>query len=460
MYFKILEAVFRPVITLREKFHPWRIAVPVTLFILLISFAATDLRAYAGELDDLMGRLVVSTSPSRRQWLISTILYRIAQMKDKSPDAAVNAYRELIAMLPENKEAHYRLGYLLYSKGKYDEAVSVLEDAVSIDDKDRYILDTLAYSLMKSGRFEEAVECFEKLSDQEPENPFPVINMGHCFMNSGKIDAAISAWEEAMELLDEGPRKAELQKIISNAKESKATGKDVTLTETRWFMVEFPGDSHYDMGAITLDFLNEVFLQVTSDLRFRPQHKIVVVFSPSTEFHEKHNAKSWVYAFAKTGKIYMPLKAGYADIEWMKGVLAHEFTHVIFNLMVNSIHPLWLNEGMAVFQESKASFGDPYVLSAHRKKVFDEMIVKAGREPDLETLSFSSSEDELDEITLCYVASYLAVRYLVEKHGIEILNRILIDMGQGMSAKKSIENITGMSFEGFQKSMYKWARGL
>jgi hypothetical protein len=97
---------------------------------------------------------------------------------------------------------------------------------------------------------------------------------------------------------------------------------------------------------------------------------------------------------------------------FLENVLPHEMGHIIFREMVgfnNPAVPLWLEEGVACFQEKKRSFNKA-ALAAR---------VRSGNFLTLERLnginSLSSSPDA--EVSLFYTESYSLVRYLIADFG-------------------------------------------
>src|SRR4029453_7919241 len=61
-------------------------------------------------------------------------------------------------------------------------------------------------------------------------------------------------------------------------------------------------------------------------------------------------------------------------------------------------------------------------------------------------------------LQFAYYESSLAVEFLVEKHGVETLNRVLVDLGAGMPINESLARYAG-SLESLDAPFANYARG-
>ena len=97
---------------------------------------------------------------------------------------------------------------------------------------------------------------------------------------------------------------------------------------------------------------------------------------------------------------------------FLDNVLPHEMAHIIFREMVgfnNSGIPLWLEEGVATYQEQNSSFNNTNLAN----------IIKQGNFIDLDSLSRLdiSSQKDKEKVELFYAESYSLVRYLIAVYG-------------------------------------------
>ena len=78
-------------------------------------------------------------------------------------------YRAVLARNPECWMAYNNLGFRLLSKGRFDEAIAQLEQALRIDPGDAEAHNNLAIAFWREGRLEEAISQFEKALQIEPD---------------------------------------------------------------------------------------------------------------------------------------------------------------------------------------------------------------------------------------------------------------------------------------------------
>lgn len=133
-----------------------------------------------------------------------------------------------------------------------------------------------------------------------------------------------------------------------------------------------------------------------------------------------------------------PAAQGPSLTSW-ESVLWHEFCHVVTLEITGNRLPRWLSEGISVYEENLAQPGwgqrmDP----EYRKRIL------AGKFAPLGQLSsaFLAPESPQD-LQFAYFESALAVEYLVEKHGLERLKRVLMGLGAGQAVNEALEQHVG-----------------
>jgi tetratricopeptide (TPR) repeat protein len=169
-----------------------------------------------------------------------------------------------------------------------------------------------------------------------------------------------------------------------------------------------------------------------------------------------------------------PAAQGESPSNW-QSVLWHEFCHVVTLEKTNNKMPRWLSEGISVYEErlKNPSWGQSMTPQ------YRQMIL--GEEWDRETVgpSDSGTADPSEVVTVdgptvppfhgptvlltpvselssaflrppspahlqfAYFEASMVVEYLVEKHGIATLNRILEDLGMGLTINETLQRHAG-----------------
>jgi len=136
-----------------------------------------------------------------------------------------------------------------------------------------------------------------------------------------------------------------------------------------------------------------------------------------------------------------------------EATLWHEFCHVVTLNKTNNKMPRWLSEGISVYEERQADKTWGQTMTP----TYREMVLGDGFVP-LSRLSgaFLSPPSPL-HLQFAYYESSLAVEYLVEKHGLETLKRVLVDLGAGMPINESLARYGG-SLDALDADFAEYAR--
>ena len=142
-------------------------------------------------------------SSSPKDWMLHQ---KLAQLLEQSTNSAVQAraveeWRQVIALVPFDPEAHYELGVLLDRIGQAEEAETQLQFALKLK-RDYYpsALNALGLVLARQDRLPEAVEKYEKAIQLKPNFAGALANLGTALDRLGRKTEAKARFEEAMRL--------------------------------------------------------------------------------------------------------------------------------------------------------------------------------------------------------------------------------------------------------------------
>jgi tetratricopeptide (TPR) repeat protein len=122
-----------------------------------------------------------------------------------------------------------------------------------------------------------------------------------------------------------------------------------------------------------------------------------------------------------------------------QATLWHEFCHVVTLQKTKNKMPRWLSEGISVYEERQTnpSWGQSMTPQ------YREMILGDELTPVSQLSGAFLSPGSALHLQFAYYESSLVVEYLVEKHGIDVLKRILVDLGVGISINDALLRYTG-----------------
>ncbi len=396
-----------------------------------------------------------------RQMLAELLLQKALSMRGQAMTEIEPLLFEAADLAPDSFVVPFVWGDLFFGLRNFEGAIGKFEQALSLNPDHLDSLMKLGISQMNSLKYEDALSQFDKARKQIPNDFSLLYCTGRCHFELRDFDRAIEAWEEALKQAPDKKSAQAVQQLILQAKEQEASTGGGTRDENQRFIVHYAGNSQQDIGEVTMEVLEEIYDQVTSDLGYKPDIQINVIFFRTEEFYELNKAGSWVGAMARGEKILVPLRQGYSDMSSVKGILAHEFTHVIVNLRTNNRCPVWINEGLAVYQEFQATFGDPTRLRSDYERFFNKVMQGTRAFGGLRDINLNPAQGAYGEhIPLGYLQSYLSMRFMIERYGWQGVDALLGALGQGEGLDGALTAASNLSFAEFEREFNDWLKGL
>ncbi len=131
---------------------------------------------------------------------------------------------ELLKRMPDDAGVNNDLGYLYADQGKrLEEAEAMIRKAVSEDPENSAYLDSLAWVLYKRGKYEEALRQMEKaISIARRSSPDGTLfdHLGDILFRLKRFDKARAAWSEALEHVEPGKSGEKLTSSIKTKLEN------------------------------------------------------------------------------------------------------------------------------------------------------------------------------------------------------------------------------------------------
>ena len=140
---------------------------------------------------------------------LCALLVGVAQGQDKSSDQ-----KRAEAAAQQNAR-----GAALLKEGKFEEAVTVLQQAAEAAPKSAVIQANLAYAYDRQGRTDDAIGAYRKLLDLEPANAIARNNLANLYSKQGLYD---DATRELEDLVQRDPTNATAKANLESALKNKA----------------------------------------------------------------------------------------------------------------------------------------------------------------------------------------------------------------------------------------------
>jgi hypothetical protein len=139
-----------------------------------------------------------------------------------------------------------------------------------------------------------------------------------------------------------------------------------------------------------------------------------------------------------------------SDLEWGRGAIVHELTHVLVGHLTFSCLggvPTWLNEGLAVYSEGK--------LDDASQQQLDDAIKN---DTLLTVRSLSAGFSEVpSKAYLSYSQSYSIVKFLIETYGEDKMTMLLTSLRDGATIDDALMNTYRFDVEGLEDA---WRKGI
>lgn len=175
------------------------------------------------------------------------------------------------------------------------------------------------------------------------------------------------------------------------------------------------------------------YFDVGNDLKYFPDSKTVIFFYSYDNFRNIFKTPSIVRAFYD-GNIHIPLPGTISNEEELAGYIYHEYTHAAISAMTNNNCPVWLSEGLAVWEEYK---GKDDAVSELLSKSIDENTVFSINTLEKE---FKNKNGDEKMQRSHYLLAYSIVKYMVDNWGIEGVRNLLAEIKDGRHVVNAIED--------------------
>ncbi|MGZ8262196.1 MAG: tetratricopeptide repeat protein, partial [Methylotenera sp.] len=124
--------------------------------------------------------------------------YALAAERIQKFDVMESELRKAIAVKPDFAAAYNALGYSFADRNiKLDEALQLIEKALSITPNDHYILDSLGWTYYRKGNLDKAVDYLQQAYKTNPD-PEIAAHLGEVLWQKGQREEAAKIWHDAL----------------------------------------------------------------------------------------------------------------------------------------------------------------------------------------------------------------------------------------------------------------------
>ena len=172
--------------------------------------------------------IALTDESARGTWFIYYARAICHERNDDWPKAEAD-FRKALELNPGQPQVLNYLGYsMVEMQINLDEALEMIEQAVSASPDSGYIVDSLGWVLYRLGRYDEAVEHMERAVELMPVDPVVNDHLGDVYWAVGRVREAEFQWMRALSFVDEeDPGDAQPDRI----RRKLEVGLDIVLNE-------------------------------------------------------------------------------------------------------------------------------------------------------------------------------------------------------------------------------------
>jgi tetratricopeptide (TPR) repeat protein len=413
---------------------------------------ANDLKSSAGTffLITILVTVSLPVSPSRADEPLDSNNAAVKLMQAGEYEKALAQLQKTFNLFPYNEtvkknlaSAYVSLGNYQLKQKRFDEAALNFDQAIRLFPDNREYGTLRGIALYSAKRYDEAVIVLDQVRHSGDDTPVILYYLGRAYYDSGNLEAALEAWDKALTL---EPDNKAVKGLAEKARRENAVEASMGKGYRSQFVISYDEGTATDIAQSVLESLETAYNRVGSDLDYYPVARVPVILYTKKDYRSVTLGPEWSGGLYD-GKVRLPIGGAHNLSPMLRGVLFHEYTHVVVGELTKRNCPVWLNEGLAEV-EGRKEFDRPLTAL--------EAAARSGR-----LLPFSDLEKSLlamntKDAALAYQQSYSMVRFMISSYGWHKVREILVNLGNGMSVNDAIGAAFADYGLDYQKIVQEW----
>lgn len=382
---------------------------------------------------------------------------RAFQLNEKGVEAlnnqeypqAIEFFKRALDILPDNSVIKTNLattynnyGIVLNEEGNVHYAEECLLEAIELDNENIQLKINFSNISVNSARqyytdgdYESASYKLDRVLEIYPEHVPALLLRGQIHYQMQELLKAENLWEKAYSL---DPDNNQIDKMLKKLTSEIIIETDLKKLEAYRFDIRFDKEVVDSEIFDIRYYLMEAYREIGRDFNYYPDQKIPVILYTQADFRQLLQTPDWVLGIYD-GKIRLPAKKDKLLTAAFKRLIYHEYTHAVIYDLTEGNCPRWLNEGLAVYEESKILEPDLSQLK--------NAIVKNSLIPLDELDSVLSTNKNPRTLNLAYLESYSFVEYLLDRWNFYVIRAILENFKNGQTTEKAFSNVVYRSMK-------------
>ncbi len=302
-----------------------------------------------------------------------------------------------------------------------------------------------------------AQAAVDQLVHEAPDAGETSFFRGRVLFEQGKYDEAVRSYQEAgkRELSPRGQAQLAEEKRLAKAVAEETAGDDVH--ESEHFVLKTPKGKDALLAPYALAALERAYSGLTQDLGVKPGAKVrVEVYetakslahvSPLTVEQIK---TSGTIALCKYSRLMLTSpKALLRGYPWLD-TISHEFVHYLVTQKGRNTVPIWLQEGLAKFLETRWRGAPGLAVDDMSLTLLQNAARKGTLIPFAKMHPSIAMLPSQEAAALAFAEVEAAIRLLYTRGGQAALTELVSAMASGMTDEQAVAQAYGKSFPQFE----------
>jgi len=367
---------------------------------------------------------------------------------DRTDDAR-QAIDKALAINPRSPAAHALAAALAHVQGQAADAEKAVAAALGVNPSFGDAYRVPAAVVAANGRFEEALPLARRAVALEPDSTPALADLGLHLLRSGEEAEARQVLERAFKADSFNPITFNLLQMLDTL--DTFSTLPVGNARLRVDPKEAPVLQVYARPII-----EEAMARYRAKYRFEPRGPILVEIFPR---HDHFAVRTLGIpgllgalgaCFGRVVTQDSPRAREPNTFNW-QATLWHELAHVFTLQLSNYRVPRWLSEGISVYEEGRVR----PEWAADSEMTFVE-VYSNGRLPKL--ADFNAAFTRPDLVSAAYFQASLVVTLLAERHGEDVLRRLVAGYADGATTEDALRQATGAGLDALQAAFDEFVR--
>ncbi len=369
---------------------------------------------------------------------VPSLLLKADQEIDRERyEAAEKTIEQILKINPKEQSAFALRAVIAHVRGDYEQEQKLRDKALESWSKNPAVDHLIGRKLSQKYRFKEGAEYQRRAIELDANYTPATFQLAQDLLRLGHDDVG---WKLAREVAEED----QYNVVAHNLLTLYDRLKDFSVLEADDIFVRMDPREASIYGDDVVDLLNEARRVLCEKYDVQPAAPVVVEIFPEQKdfairtFGLPGGAGFLGVCFGRVITANSPASQGERPSNW-RSVLWHEFCHVVTLEKTKNRMPRWLSEGISVYEERQrdASWGESMT------PVYREMLLAEDLTPVSDLSAAFLNPPSPIHLQFAYFESSLAVEFLIERHGIEALNKILVDLGDGLPINDALARNVG-----------------